>query len=278
MSRFFCREKTVNEKFLVAVGKGDSVLVREYLATNSPQAILQAIDKQGRNALMLVCSKGKLIQYELVANQLLGHTNLFELNRIDHNGNTALNLAAIHKKKVLFEALWNNPATDINLANKKSHSPSLCYSLLNPILLHSRKHDIDLSVKDRKGKSLFFLSVEHGRFDLVETLLKLFPNKIDVNDKDIHGNNALMSMILNEEFLKPHHVEMVKLLLSKGLDRSALNKRGHTIEHILLHKKYDYFPQGPTDERPDLRAIELKNGILREMFDMHDYQSPLMQI
>ncbi|AGF84921.1 repeat protein [Moumouvirus goulette] len=98
--------------------------------------------------------------------------------------------------------------------------------------------------KDRYGvSSLMYackLSENDGNLKVIKFLIDL---GLDVNDKDTHGNTALMYLLqgksqIDNKLVDKNNIQSIKLLLDSGADFNASNIIGNTISDYLLELDY----------------------------------------
>ncbi len=125
----------------------------------------------------------------------------------------------------------------------------------------------DINAKDKYGKNLLFIAIRRNQPDILEYLLK---KGIDVNSTNNVGETPLMEAATTAE-----DVNVIKVLLKYGADKSLKDKKGLTASR---HAMFNLNPEiqnllkvSEPVQKYDLPASaekyysEMKEGILKEM-------------
>ena len=89
------------------------------------------------------------------------------------------------------------------------------------------KHGADIHQKDERGNNLLFIAVWKDNPQLLEYLIS---KGIDVNEANNHGQTPLMKAAKSE-----NGIEMIKILLKHGADKTIKDKDGRTAyKHITM--------------------------------------------
>lgn len=235
-----------------------------------PEIINELLDRQfdinepndqGETPLMLIAQKGDYISESIV--QKLFYNKHLNVNMQNNHGETALIIA-------------------LNHINTRSSTSLVC-----KLLYHS---DIDLTVKDKFGRSVIKLIMETSNSTLIFTmidkidsqvfktelkdalivavksslglpLIKKIIERSDINYRDEYGNTALYYAC------ESANVVLVQLLLSqKELDLSVSNNYGQNIVQIAINKGNTLYVNMFLEHL----AILKKDDLIKEIFDTKD--------
>ena len=135
------------------------------------------------------------------------------LNEVDHDGWTALHIAAWEGNTEATQLLLSQPSISVNAKNKWKSTPLMMaagsgnLSIINLLLLHPRTQ-IDLQA-DYYGRTALIEAAVKGHISVVKTLVS---NGANVNITDKTGRNSALV-----EAIKNGHANIATYLLRSGL-------------------------------------------------------------
>lgn len=131
----------------------------------------------------------------------------------------------------------NNKEIDLDLEKKLNRNGE--YLTVLTAVLNTGK--VDMEQLTSLGEPLFFQSIFHFNFKLFK-LLKV--HDIDINQKDINGNNIIFKIMEKQEPETRDELKMLlstmKSLITMGVNINVKNNEGQTILHKALLEKNEY--------------------------------------
>jgi ankyrin repeat protein len=108
------------------------------------------------------------------------------------------------------------------------------------------KHGADPNIRDREGRTAFYLAVTKGKIPAAKLLLEY---GADVNAKDSHGDAAPVSLSLLQHHagllqraITSGNFELTRILLLRGADINIQDEAGHGALHkAAIRKKLEIF-------------------------------------
>ena len=153
--------------------------------------------------------------------QLLLHGS--PIDERDAKGRTAL-LAATHAARIEAANLLISKGADVNAKDSIQDSPYLYAAAEGPmeILIMTLKAGADLKSTNRFGGTGLIPASHHGLIDNVKVLLETGTDIDHIND--LHWTALMEAVILGDG--GPVYIEIVRLLVNAGADRSIVDKDG----------------------------------------------------
>ncbi|XP_061185021.1 ankyrin-2-like [Saccostrea echinata] len=210
-------------------------------------------DNLGQSILHIACKNG---HYDMCEYLLSRYPQLLDV--CDNNGDNVLHYAARGSNVDLFNLL-SSSGLNVNYKTNKGWtvlhmccamgSEEMCRYLVNmyPCLisvrdnngwtvLHSAcrggsveivafliKKGLELNALSNDGKSILHIACLSGKFEICEYLVENHSNLLDVRDR--FSNSVL------HDAARGGNIQIVKLLIEKGMDINTLQKDGETILH-----------------------------------------------
>jgi len=171
------------------------------------------------------------------------------LNKKDTEWKTALIWAAILEHTEIIELLMESGANLNEKDGVKKMTPLMWAAYYGKV--KSTKTIIDKIVKDREkikdrdkiieynneylnikddenGRTALMWAVNFGSFNHLDTLKIIIESGANINEKDKDGNNALMLVIINNNYTIDIKLSFIKLLIYNGANLSEKNNDGKT--------------------------------------------------
>ena len=153
-----------------------------------------------------------------------------DINEVDENDQTAINVAILKKDEIIFDLILNeNP--DINKTNFKGQT-ALQLAIENSFSYGIKKlidKNPDLEIKDIEGRTALVYAIRKNNRNLIETLIKKGSN---INCIDKYSNTILHILVKTDD-----NVELVKYFINKGIDINNVNLDKKTALHISIENK-----------------------------------------
>ena len=147
----------------------------------------------------------------------------------DENGRTPLILASQNNHSAVVQFLeeytTDKKKSDMSLKKKTANTRDALRAAANKGCMEAVRflveEKVNLSDKDKEGKTPLLLAVESGHLAIARYLVESMQE--GMNDADNSwGNTALLSAARNG------HLTVIRWLLEQGADKDKANKRGHT--------------------------------------------------
>lgn len=239
---------------MLAIEQGDMNLVEAFLLSN---ANIEARDKKGRTPLMLAIKHDRFRIADLLlrhradteARNNKGHTPLIYAAKVDKlipsfveiliernakwdtrasHGNTVLMKAMNKKNTAAFMALMAIRPENSNLDMKNDRGETALFSAVyakdKVAIALLIEGGANIEAKDNEGNTPLFHAAKLG---FVEGVEKLLESGANVNARNNLGETVLMMLLagVRNVYLT---FQILKLLLSHGVDRGAQNNKGET--------------------------------------------------
>lgn len=172
---------------------------------------------------------------------------------VNHNKQTALHIAVEVGDINIIRYLLSKDA-NLNVRDEQGQLP-LHYAtqadVINILLAHGadinaviRKEEVGISfdlLMPQEGKNILH-KIAALKGDHVEIIELLLEKGIDIYARDKEGRQAI------HEAVRIGNIEIIKLLLQRGLDINSVDSANNTPMHVLLGDYFNYFPDISADE------------------------------
>lgn len=221
--------------FFVAVCKYREDCVRLLLQHG---ANVNSLDREGSNALLLVCSNyrdpGPKI-YSMI--QLLSEMGI-DVNKANNSGRTPLSYLVGRLPEPYWEVdEWASKATqllinkgaDLNLCDHEGRAP-LSYACTGPVTSVLLKEGADVHHRDKTGGTALMWARSHAS---LETAIQLVAGGSNIHAQNRHGRNALMVMVAEGFRLDDRWIDrFARFLLEQGVSVHTKDHAGLDVTAI----------------------------------------------
>ena len=217
-----------NSIFMHACLNGDkSMAYKILLAKDEGKESLKVDErnKAGQDALMLASIGGHKEVVELLLAK--GMEDLFQVNRSDKDGNTALYYAYMSKGKGAYDTfkmlLQSGAEADVKNVDNKTPLMAACIGgNLQIVRELIEKHKLDVNAVDKQGDRPIHYATQNDSNEIFQELVAKGVD-VDVNARNKEGVTPLMVAIMNGD------LDRVKLLLKQpDIDVNLYDKNGNT--------------------------------------------------
>ncbi len=220
------QKKGISRTFNVILPGLDSNTISKNRSAKLSDDLLKEDVKAIEQGLLIktVAQRSPLAKIKLLVEQGM------DVNETDHDGNTAILLAAIHGQIDITNYLIEKDAY-INHENKKGNTALMqaaSHGYLSIVKLLKEK-DAFINAMNNDGVTALQLAAANGHTEIVRYLIS---QGADVNACDLAGNRALSLAA------KGGHLDIVKLLVAAKADVNAIDKAGNTPLSTLAMQKH----------------------------------------
>jgi ankyrin repeat protein len=184
---------------------------------------VNAVNEEGRTALMLAAEKGHVKML-----QTLAKLNALSLNHADKSGNTVLMTASRQGQENIVRALVESGANVNYMVPSNDGAATALQAALDTADFNKERMRVaqylvqkgaDVKGRNKAGRFPLLFAVDHGQSEIAKLLIE---HGADVNDTDSKGNFALLSAACNG------YPGLVTLLMERGATMNRALPDGQT--------------------------------------------------